>query len=237
MENNPDIKFEILQMSPTNTNSVLVSVGDMAVIFDPWGRADDWDRVLMERKLKLHAIYATHGHSDHISAAPYLSEKYGISWFLNNADNDLIMWGNPLLEYFEIPTIESGFINAENLISGITEILPGVKMHTVLTPGHSAGSVVFYFPDFDILIAGDTIFRDGVGRTDLPGGNTVQLHASIQKIKEMNLPDETYVVHGHGIDSTVGWLRQNHPAFLSEKNCNCCDNGGCCGHHCCGCKH
>lgn len=237
MKNNAEPKFEILQMPPKNTNSVLVSVGGRAVIFDPWGRVSDWEHVLDERNLKLHAIYATHGHSDHISAAPDLSKSNNVPWFLNDADKDLIMWGNPLMEYFEIPTIKPGFTEPKNLVQGEIYVLPGIKMITIESAGHSAGSVMFYFPDFKILISGDTIFHDGVGRTDFPGGNNIQLHKSVQKIKEMNLCDETYIVHGHGLDSTFGWLKHNHPMFLMG-DCHCCNNK-CCDHNncCCDCNN
>ena len=63
-------KFELIQMPPQNTQSVIVRSGVVCVIFDPWGRAEDWENVLKERGLTLRAIYVTHGHPDHISAAP-----------------------------------------------------------------------------------------------------------------------------------------------------------------------
>ena len=80
MQKNNDIKFEVLHMPPLNTNSVLVSCGNDAVIFDPWGKAKDWERVLIERGVRLHAIYVTHGHPDHISAAPALARAFNVDW-------------------------------------------------------------------------------------------------------------------------------------------------------------
>jgi len=62
---------------------------------------------------------------------------------------------------------------------------------------------MFYFPEYKILFTGDTIFRDGVGRTDLPGGDEKQLNKSLANLGQMNLPDDTYVVHGHGPDSAM----------------------------------
>lgn len=224
---NKEPKFEVLHMNPQNTNSVLVSVGSDAVIFDAWGRAQDWERLLSERNLNLKAIFSTHGHSDHISAAPDLAAKYDIPWYLNHKDEDLIMWGNPLLEYFEMPRINSDYKRPENLSECILTILPGIDMQVIETPGHSAGGVSFYFPDYGILLTGDTLFRDSFGRYDLPGGNPKELKKSISKIYNMNLPNETYVVHGHGIDSTIDILKKQNPYFVSH-NC-CCDGGCCCG--------
>ena len=76
MQKNNEVKFEVLHLPPMNTNSVLVSVGTDCVIFDAWGKATDWERVLSERGLNLRAIYATHGHPDHISAAPSLARTF-----------------------------------------------------------------------------------------------------------------------------------------------------------------
>ena len=85
------------------------------------------------------------------------------------------------------------------------------------TPGHSLGGMVFYFPEQKVLMTGDTIFRDGIGRYDLPGGNTDDLHKSISKLVDRNFPDDTYVVHGHGDDSVIGWLKENNPWFTRKK--------------------
>lgn len=237
MTNNTDVKFEILRMQPENTNSVLVTVGTDAVIIDAWGRADDWDKLLSQRGLNLRAIYTTHGHSDHISAAPDLATRFNIPWYMNHADIDLVLWGNALLDFFEMPHIAPDFKRPENLPAGEYEILPGVWMHAIAAPGHSAGGMMFWFPDYEILISGDTLFHDGVGRTDFPTGDSGALRKSIYSIADMNLPDQTYVVHGHGIDSTIGWLKTNHPYFLM-RHCKCGDGGcGCGGHnhgHCCG---
>ena len=86
-------------MPPQNTQSVIVSVGGDCVVFDPWGRADDWSRMLGERGLNLRAIYVTHGHPDHIACAPVLAKKYNVPWFLHSGDFRLVGWGNDLLTY------------------------------------------------------------------------------------------------------------------------------------------
>lgn len=242
---NDEPQFEILHMPPENTNSLLVTVGSDAVIFDPWGRASDWGNLLDERKLNLRAIYATHGHSDHISAAPELAEKYNIPWYINPGDNDLILWGNALLDFFEMPRIPVDYLRPTDIAAGKTEILPGVMMDAIATPGHSAGGMAFYFPDFSILLSGDTLFRDNVGRYDLPGSDVHALMHSIANLYDLNLPDETYVVHGHGVDSTIGLLKAQNPYFKSHccgdntDSSQCCrgDKDHCCGGHnhgCCG---
>ncbi len=208
-----NVKFEVLHLPPTNTNSVLVSNGDEAVIFDAWGRADDWKRVLSGQGLKLRAIYCTHGHPDHISAAPGLAEEFNVNWFLNSADNYLITSGNGLLDMFGLPHILDDYKRPSKLPVGTVEILPDIEMQIFTSPGHTPGGVMFYFPEYKILLIGDTLFQDSYGRTDFPGGNENQIHQSIHNLYSMNLDDDTYVVHGHGMETNIGWLKQNNPWF------------------------
>ena len=212
-QNNDMPNFEILHMPPENTNSVLVTRGNDAVIFDAWGQVADWEKLLTARGLRLRAIYSTHGHGDHIAAAPILAEKYNIPWFLNSEDDVLISWSNNLLKYFGLPEIENDYRRPTDLESGTIEILPGVFADVIESPGHTPGGVMYYFPEFGILLTGDTLFRDSCGRYDLPGGDANALMQSISKLYEMNLPDETYVVHGHGVDSTIGMMKTENPYF------------------------
>lgn len=213
MQNQNNNKFEVIQMQPTNTNSVLVSSGDACVIFDPWGRADDWLELLSKRGLKLMAIYATHGHPDHISAAPALSRKLNVPWYLHSGDFRLVGWGADLLDYFGLPHICASDSAPTPIYAGVCDVLPNVSMRVIETPGHTPGGVMYYFPHDNILITGDTIFHDGYGRYDLPGGSSEMLFQSIRGLYNMALPVETHVIHGHGVPSTIGWLNENHPTF------------------------
>jgi hydroxyacylglutathione hydrolase len=82
------------------------------------------------------------------------------------------------------------------------------------TPGHTRGSMSVWIPDEKKVIAGDTLFRDSIGRTDLPGGNTRQILSSI-KARMLELPDETVVFPGHGPTTTIGRERERNP-FLQN---------------------
>lgn len=211
-ENNP-VKFEVLHMPPENTVSVLVSVGYDVVIFDAWGKASDWEKVLSERGLKLRAIYATHGHPDHIAAAPALSREFNVDWFLNEKDNFLIGWGNGLLDMFNIPHIDNDYKKPKNIPLGIIEILPDIDMEIMESPGHTPGGLMFYFPKYKILLVGDTLFQESYGNTAFPGGDEKQLFESIGKLYKKDLPNGTWVIHGHGMETSIGWLKKHNKFF------------------------
>lgn len=209
-------KFEILQMPPENTNSVLVSNGGACVIFDAWGRADDWIKMLDSRGLRPVAIYSTHGHPDHISAAPQLAAHYGVDWYLHAADWNLLGWGGEILDYFGVPRMSGGPKPCDIEI-GDAEPLPNLHMRVIGAPGHSAGGVMFYFMNDGLLLTGDTLFANGIGRYDLPGANPVALQKSIADIYNMNFPDNTITIHGHGAPSTIGKLKHENPYFANIK--------------------
>ena len=213
MQKNNEVKFEILHMPPMNTNSVLVSVGTDAVIFDPWGKVTDWERVLLKRKLKLRAIYATHGHPDHISAAPALASMFDVDWFLNTNDNFMVGNANDFLDMFELPHIQDGYKKPIDISKGTIEVLPGIEMEIMESPGHTPGGLMFYFPKYKILLIGDTLFQESIGRYDMPGGNKDKLFESISNLYKKNLSDGTWVVHGHGMETSIGWLKKNNQFF------------------------
>ena len=83
-------------------------------------------------------------------------------------------------------------------------------MKTLLTPGHTVGGGCFYFPEEKIVFTGDTLFRESIGRSDFPGGNTLQLLRSVRE-KLMTLPDDTVVFPGHGPKTSIGHERKNNP--------------------------
>jgi glyoxylase-like metal-dependent hydrolase (beta-lactamase superfamily II) len=77
------------------------------------------------------------------------------------------------------------------------------QFHVLHTPGHTPGSIGLWIPSESKLVAGDTLFRDSIGRTDLPGGDSRQILRSIRD-KLLDLPDETLVIPGHGANTTIG---------------------------------
>ena len=200
-------------MQPEFSNSILLIRGSDCVIFDAWGRASDWAEIIAKRGLNLCAIYSTHGHYDHISAAPELAQKFNIDWYLNHRDLFLIPWANAALDHFGLPSISDDYKRPIDLPAGDLDVLQGHVATIIESPGHSSGGVIFHFKDEKVLIIGDTLFQDTVGRYDLPGADVNELLGSISKIYNMNLSDDTVVIHGHGPNTTIGWLKQNNRHF------------------------
>ena len=213
-------RFEIIKMPPpdTDTCSVLVSSGGLATIFDPWGPTDDWVKLLRERNLKLHALYCTHGHFDHILAVPDLAAM-GVPWYMHPDDNPVIEWSNGIFRRYGAKTIDLQKIPPVPLTPGIMEVLPGLPAEVIHLPGHSAGGVAFYFDSIardnakavPLLIIGDTLFQDSFGRTDVITGSDCAMKESLHKLAARDFPPETVVIHGHGMDTTIEWLCENNP--------------------------
>lgn len=200
-------------MPPENTNSVLVACGGNAAVFDPWGRADDWSRLLAARGLQLLELYATHAHPDHISAAPGLAAEFGVPLHVATADGALIGWGGEILDFFGLSHLCADCLPTVDIAPGRHMVLGDIAMDVIASPGHTPGGRMFYFPNEKILLTGDTLFRDGFGRYDFPGGDADALAESISNLYKLNLPDDAYVVHGHGNDSTIESLRCTNPYF------------------------
>ncbi|MDR3208818.1 MAG: MBL fold metallo-hydrolase [Rickettsiales bacterium] len=184
------MEIEIINMNPKNTNSVIVRNDGKVYAFDPWGSADDWNGMGVE------AAFATHGHFDHISALA----GWDVPWFMSGADLPVLEWSNMILE--------SPVLTRPADLSDSPKI---GDMRIIKTPGHSAGSVCFYFPSAKTLVSGDTIFYDCVGRTDLPTGNAEQLRQSIALLKNYGFPGDTLVIPGHGRSGTWGEIAKANP--------------------------
>jgi len=198
--------IEIIRMPPANTNSILIDNGTDAVVFDPWGSAADWQKLLADRGLNLHAFYVTHGHYDHMSAIP----KMNAPWHLHHADLSIIKWNNPILLVQGHGMIDTRKNPPKDIAPGDTEILPGLSAAAIHTPGHSAGGVCFYIPALSALITGDTLFYDTVGRWDVPGASERHLRESVRTLSSGNFPDDTLVIPGHGRTGTFSDIKKSN---------------------------
>ena len=194
-------------------NATLGVVDGEAILFDPGA---EWPRIramLDEAGVPVRRLVATHGHLDHVGvAAQAVAElELGLEChplcadWLSNLDGQARMFGMSAPE----PVEPGGFLN-----EGDTVAVGDSSFKVLHCPGHSPDSLCFYAPASDkvppMLVGGDVLFRDSVGRTDFIGGDGAQLMASIRD-KLMALPDETLVFPGHGPQTTIGREREKNP--------------------------
>ncbi|QHQ61199.1 MBL fold metallo-hydrolase [Anaerocolumna sedimenticola] len=204
------MKIQSYVLGVVSTNCYIVSNENTkeAIIIDPADQASVITNLLKEQGLHPVAILLTHGHFDHIMAAEEVAKYYHIPVIAGEAEKELLA----------DPDLNGGYmirknitLKADQLIQDKDQItLAGLKIQMIHTPGHTAGGMCYYFDKEKILISGDTLFLESVGRTDLPTGNAKTLIESIKQ-KLMVLPDDVMVCPGHGDRTTIGYERTHNP--------------------------
>jgi glyoxylase-like metal-dependent hydrolase (beta-lactamase superfamily II) len=196
------VKIEVIVNSPFQTNSYLIhnDQSASAVLIDPGDDAGMFVARLSRGKLDLAAILLTHGHLDHVGAVAALQKQLNAKVYMHPADLPILKTGPELALNFGLPIPELFQPDIE-LEDNQKITVAGIECSVLHTPGHTPGGVCFLSGEY--LFAGDTLFAQSIGRTDLPGGNHHQLIASIEQ-KLLPLPDNTIVYPGHGPDTTIG---------------------------------
>ena len=192
--------------------------GADAIVVDPGQRAmGQLRRILDENRLTPAAVLLTHGHIDHIWSAQKVADTYGCPAYIHPEDrfmlSDPIKGFGPRLGQIAFGALFREPKQVVELDRDGDKIDIGDTVVTIdHTPGHTRGSVVFRVAGdgSEIAFTGDTLFRQSVGRTDLPGGSGRDLLGSIVT-KLMVLDDDTVVLPGHGEKSTIGFERRANP--------------------------
>lgn len=187
-----------------------------AFIIDPGNSNNSENTVLKnfitEKKLNLTRLLLTHGHIDHVLGNQFVLDEYGLLPEMNEKDLFFIQNMEKSASLYGIPFQQSP-IPKRGIDEGETIYLGKYQLKCIAAPGHSPGSICFYIPSNNILIGGDVLFLNSIGRTDLPFGNHQDLINSIQ-LKLFELSDETKVYPGHGPSTTIGQEKRTNP-FLT----------------------
>jgi len=209
------VEWSQIPLGPLQTNCyVLAKENHTCLIFDPGEEGEKLISFIQQQQLKPLAIILTHAHFDHIGAVDDIREKYNIPVYIHEQEAEWLV--DPALngssKYGMIKNISGK--RADYLIAGEQEMtIADFSFQIFETPGHSPGSLSFYFAEANLVISGDALFKGSIGRTDLPGGNHQQLLNSIHE-KLLVLPEETIVLPGHGASTTIGQEMDSNP-FLN----------------------
>jgi glyoxylase-like metal-dependent hydrolase (beta-lactamase superfamily II) len=190
---------------------------ELAVVVDPADSADEILAAAGKAGYFIKWILLTHGHFDHTGAASAIKAATGAEIYIHGSDNEMLTDSVKSLSFF---TPERPFAPAEAdklLKDGDKLTLGNVTFTVVHTPGHTAGSVCFLCDDPDggkkIMLSGDTLFRDSIGRSDTYSGDPLIQHDSLDKLKA--LTDDYIVLPGHGEATTLAVEKKYNP-FIAD---------------------
>jgi glyoxylase-like metal-dependent hydrolase (beta-lactamase superfamily II) len=206
---------EILPVGPLQCNCSIFGdeAGGEAIVIDPGDEIGRITAILEKHQLRVKAIVVTHAHIDHIGGAQKLKALTGAPVYMNFNDQELYDHIDMQAQWLGVATPAKTNIDV-NAREGESLKLGAAEFHVIDTPGHTQGSISVWIPAENKLIAGDTLFLDSIGRTDLPGGDSKQILRSIHD-KLLPLDDAVVVIPGHGQSTTIGRERRRNPFLQS----------------------
>ncbi len=206
------LTVRMLMVGPLQTNCYVASCEETrdAVVIDPGGDAQRILRTVRDAGLTVRLIVATHAHFDHVMANAALQQATGAPIAIGRLDaSDL---AKPV-QVFGLMMPGPASPPAGRLLDDGEEIAVGRESLRVLfTPGHSSGGISLYYAPQPLVFSGDALFRMGIGRTDLWGGDYGTLIRSIRE-RLFTLPSDTVVYPGHGPATTIGEEKADNPFF------------------------
>lgn len=206
-----------LTYNPFQENTIIVTNKDKeCIIFDP-GCYHSYEeknmaKFIYENGLRPVRLINTHCHLDHIFGNAFVHAEYGLLPELHSGELEVLQRAPEVSATYGVPFPKPSPEPFAFLEEGDVITLGELSLVTIFTPGHSPASLCFYCESKGFLVGGDVLFRDSIGRTDLPGGDHKTLLKNIRE-KIFTLPDETVVYPGHGPQTTVGYEKKNNPFF------------------------
>lgn len=205
-----DLKIGKITLGACQTNCYFIyEEGKTEVLFfDPADKGDYIYQGLKDKGYTIAAILLTHGHFDHIWGAEQLKALTKAKIYACEEEKELCADAsmNVSAQAGRPCTIRPDVF----LKDGQEITLAGIPLKVIATPGHTKGSCCYYFEKDKILISGDTLFQESVGRTDFPTGSMSALVRSVKE-KLMILPEDVKVYPGHGGFTTIGYEKENNP--------------------------
>ena len=208
------VQLHRLTFNPFQENTyVLAGDGGRAVVVDPGmsdrAERDEFDSFLRKHELELVACWLTHAHIDHVLGVPHVHDAYGLRPRVHPRERP-VYEANPQVAGMYGMALAPLPEPVYDLADDASAEAPGRSLRQLLAPGHSPGSICFYDEASASLIGGDVLFRESIGRTDLPGGDHDTLLRSVRE-RVYALPAATTVWPGHGPETTIAHERANNP--------------------------
>lgn len=202
------IRSLVLGMVATNCYFVMNQETNELLLIDPADNLEAIQQQVLKMDGKPSAVLLTHGHFDHILAAADLRDKYQIPVYIHRLEEEVLE--RPDLN-LSGQWMNAFSMKADQLVQeGDSIELAGFKIQVLHTPGHTQGSVCYYFPDEAVLFSGDTLFAQSYGRTDFPTSSMNQMQLSITRLLS-TLPEETKVYPGHSESTDISIEKRYNP--------------------------
>lgn len=208
------LQLKSFEFSPIQENTYIVyNEFNNCIIIDPGCYFDEEKETLAnfidKMKLVPKMLLNTHCHLDHVFGNKFVADKYGLTLRIHEGEKKVLEFAPASGLMYNMPF--DNYMGAIDFINeGDTIALDADELKVLFTPGHSPASLSFYSEKDGFVISGDALFKQSIGRTDLPGGDYDLL---IEKIKSqlLTLPDATKVFSGHGPETTIGAEKRNNP--------------------------
>jgi len=203
--------FEILAVGSLKANCFILGCEETkeGVVVDPGGDPEKIIAAVDRLGLRITHVINTHGHFDHVGGNGKVLEHTDAEFLIHAEDvRFLSMASNVAVKYGV--TAENSPDPDRLLVDGMIILFGKYQMSVLHTPGHTPGGCCLYIAAEGLVISGDTLFAEGVGRTDFPGGSHKLLIESI-RTKLLTLPETTRVYPGHGPSTTIGHEKRNNP--------------------------
>jgi len=208
------MNIQVFEFNPLQENTyILYDETKACVIVDPGCYGKEEENMLVDfiesNELNVEALWNTHCHIDHILGNAFVKERYKTKLFIHPLDEPVLKAAKVYAPHYGIfqyqeAEADTYFKEGEFLTFGKQQL------QVRFVPGHSPGHVAFYNERAKVIVAGDVLFYNSIGRTDLPGGNYDTLVNSIHQ-QLFTLPDDVTVYPGHGPETTIGFEKRTNP--------------------------